>query len=86
MKKYTKMDVGKSLLVADFVVAFSSFFVFDLQTGLFSLLGLFAKAFEVDAIIDDINICKSYHIICRSVIYPVISYHIIPSSCSGMLI
>lgn len=63
MKNYTKMNVGKSLLVADFIVAFSSFFVFDLQTGLFSLLGLFAKAFVVDAIIEDINICKYFIVI-----------------------
>ena len=35
----------------------------DPQTGLFSLLGLFAKVFVVDDIIDSINLCKSFTII-----------------------
>lgn len=43
LKKFTSLDVGKSLLVVDFIVAASSFFVFNIQTGLFSLLGLFQK-------------------------------------------
>ena len=42
LKKYTSADVGKCLLVVDFVVAASSFFVFGIEAGLFSLLGLFA--------------------------------------------
>ena len=35
LKKYTSLDVGKALLAVDFVVAASSFIVFDIQTGLF---------------------------------------------------
>lgn len=63
LKKYTSMDVGKALLAVDFVVAASSFLVFDIQTGLFSLLGLFAKAFIVDAVIDNLNTCKYFVVI-----------------------
>jgi uncharacterized membrane-anchored protein YitT (DUF2179 family) len=63
LKKYTKLDVGKALLAVDFVVAASSFFVFDVQTGLFSMLGLFAKAFIVDAVIDNLNTCKYFVVI-----------------------
>ncbi len=63
LKKYLKMDVGKGLLVADFVVASSSFFVFGIETGLFSLLGLFAKAFIVDSVIEAINSCKYFVVI-----------------------
>ncbi len=63
LKKYFKMDVGKGLLVADFVVASSSFFVFGIETGLFSLLGLFAKAFIVDSVIEAINSCKYFVVI-----------------------
>lgn len=63
LKKYTNIDVGKSLLAVDFVVAASSFFVFNIQTGLFSLLGLFAKAFIVDAVIDNLNTCKYFIVI-----------------------
>lgn len=63
LKKYTSVDVGKALLAVDFVVAASAFIVFDIQTGLFSLLGLFAKAFIVDAVIDNLNTCKYFVVI-----------------------
>jgi len=49
LKKFTSIDVGKALLAVDFIVATSSFVVFGIQIGLFSLLGLFAKAFIVDS-------------------------------------
>lgn len=55
VKKYSKINVGKALLVSDFFVAASTFFVFDVQTGLYSVLGLFAKAFIVDGVIENIG-------------------------------
>lgn len=63
LKKYTRLDVGKALLCSDSVIAFSAFFVFDIKTGLFSVLGLFAKAFLVDEIIEKFNSCKYFIII-----------------------
>lgn len=63
MKKYTSMDIGRSLLVSDFIVAASSFLVFNVKTGLFSLLGLFAKAFLVDTVIESLNTCKYFVVI-----------------------
>ena len=63
LKKYTSLDVGKSLLIVDFAVAASTFFIFNVQTGLFSLLGLFSKAFIVDAVIENLNTCKCFIVI-----------------------
>ena len=63
LKKYTNIDVGKALLYVDFVVASSSFFIFNVTTGLFSLLGLFAKAFIVDSVIESLNTCKYFVVI-----------------------
>jgi len=63
MKKFTDIDVGKALLAVDFVVAVSSFFVFNTQAGLFSLLGLFSKAFLVDSVIESLNTCKYFVVI-----------------------
>ena len=63
LKKYTKLDVGKSLLITDFFIAMSTFFVFGIEAGLFSVLGLFTKAFLVDAITDTINSCKYFIVI-----------------------
>lgn len=63
LKKYTSLDVGKALLVTDFFIAASTFFVFNVGAGLFSMAGLFAKAFLVDSIIDNINSCKYFVVI-----------------------
>lgn len=63
LKKYTSLNVGKALLCTDFIIATSSFFVFGIQAGLFSLLGLFAKAFLVDSVIENINSYKYFIVI-----------------------
>lgn len=63
LKKFTSIDVGKALLAVDFVVAASSFAVFGLKVGLFSFLGLFAKAFIVDSVIESLNTCKYFVVI-----------------------
>lgn len=63
LKKYTHLDIGKALLLTDFVIALSSFWVFGMQTGLFSMLGLFAKAFLVDGVIESMNTSKYFTII-----------------------
>ncbi len=63
IKKYTKMDVGTALLITDFLIAASTFFIFDIRTGLLSLLGLFTKAFLVDGVIENIGKSKCVTII-----------------------
>ena len=63
IKKYLHINVGKALLCSDTVIALGSFFVFGVKTGLFSLLGLFAKAFLVDGIIESLDSCKCFTII-----------------------
>ena len=63
LKKYTSIDVGKALLITDFSVAISSFWLFGAKIGLYSLLGLFLKAFIVDGVIESINTCKYFIVI-----------------------
>ncbi len=63
LKKYTSLDIGKALLCSDALIAGSSFFVFGPQTGLFSVLGLMAKAVAVDSVTESINITKCFTII-----------------------
>lgn len=63
IKKFTKVNVGKALLFSDFLIAASTFFIFDIRTGLFSILGLFAKAFLVDGVIESIGKSKCLQII-----------------------
>lgn len=64
LKKYTSFNIGNALLITDFLIVCSAFFTFGIQTGLYSVLGLLAKSFVVDNIIESINLCKSFNIIC----------------------
>ncbi len=63
LKKYTNLDIGKALLCSDIVLAAASLWVFDIETGMFSILGLVMKAFVVDNVIDGINLSKCFTII-----------------------
>ena len=63
IKKYTSLDVGKALFVADGLIALSSLFIFGIETGLFSIFGLFAKAAFVDNITESLNTKKCFTII-----------------------
>ncbi len=64
LKKYTSLkDIGIALFVSDSLIAFSACFVFGMKTGLFSLLGLFMKAFVVDSVLESINLCKFFSIV-----------------------
>ena len=63
LKKFTSVNVGQALLLTDFAVAISSFAFFGVKTGLYSLLGLFMKAFIVDSVIESFNTCKYFIVI-----------------------
>lgn len=55
LKKFTGLDIGRALLVADVLIAGSTMFVFDIETGLFCLLGLVLKSVLVDSMIESFN-------------------------------
>ena len=64
LKKYTSMNVGIALLITDLLIACSTFLVYDDVTiGLYALLGLFAKVFIIDDILDSMNLYKAFTII-----------------------
>lgn len=63
LKKYTSLDIGKALFISDSLIALSACFLFGIKTGLFSLLGLFLKAFVIDSVIESINLCKFFSIV-----------------------
>lgn len=64
LKKYTKLNIGAALFVVDMGIVAASCLVFDAQTGLCSLCGLLAKSLVVDNVIESINRCKYFTIIC----------------------
>lgn len=65
LRKYTSIDIGRSLLYSDFFLTMAAFLVFDVQTALFSILGLLLKTTLVDTIIENLNLNKYFTIICE---------------------
>jgi len=65
LKKYTHLNIGSALFAVDLVIVIAACFVFDATTGLFSLCGLLAKSLVVDDVIENINRCKYFTIICN---------------------
>lgn len=63
LKKYTSINIGAALLVVDSAISVSSFFVFDVTTGLFATLGLLSKSVIIDNVIESMNTCKYFNII-----------------------
>ena len=63
LKKYTNIDIGRSLLITDFLLTVAVFPVFGITTGLFSILGLLLKSTLVDNVIENLNLNKYFTII-----------------------
>lgn len=63
LKKYTGLDVGRALLLSDVAIAAFALVVFDIETGLFSLLGLALKSVLVDTVIESLNRKKSFTVV-----------------------
>lgn len=66
LKKYTSVNIGTALLIVDMVTGIAAFFVFGVETGLYSLCGLFCKSFVIDGAIENINLCKYFTIVCKN--------------------
>ena len=66
LKKFSGMDVGKALLLSDVIIAGAALFIFNIETGLFSLLGLVLKSVLVDSVIESLNRRKSFIVITSS--------------------
>lgn len=64
LRKYTKLNIGAALFIVDLIIVIASCLVFDVKTGLFSFCGLLAKSLVVDTVIENINLCKYFTIIC----------------------
>ena len=63
LKKYRSVDIGVGLFVVDLAVTVSAFFVFGIETGLYSCCGLMAKSLVIDGVIENINLCKFFTIV-----------------------
>lgn len=58
MKKYTRINVGKALLIADSVVILLCFSAYGTEIGILSLFAIAIRALVVDGAIDNFNSSK----------------------------
>ena len=64
IQKYAKIDVGRAVLFVNMFIATGSIFVFrQVETGILSLVGLFANSFIIDIVIDNFDACKYFIVI-----------------------
>lgn len=63
INKYLHVDIGKSLLLSDFVITLLAAIAFDVRTGMYALLGVVMNGFVIDTVIEGLNISKQVMII-----------------------
>lgn len=63
LTKYMHVNIGKTLLMSDFLITFAAALVFGIKIGLYSILGLMLKAFIIDMVIDNLNVSKNMVIV-----------------------
>ena len=64
LKKYSSFDIGRALMISDALITGAGFFVFDVETGLYSLLGLTIRSFMIDTFIESLNLSKYFNVVC----------------------
>ena len=63
LNKYLKVDIGKSLLIADCIVVTLALFAFGVEKGLYGMLSCFIMGSMVDKFIEGFNGCKQLIIV-----------------------
>ncbi|MDO5061577.1 MAG: YitT family protein [Peptostreptococcaceae bacterium] len=75
INKFTGVDIGKSLLMSDFLIIVGAAATFGLNLGMYALLGMFINAVVIDNLIAGFN--KNLHININSKRYKEINEYII---------
>ena len=63
LKKYTRIDIGKGLMISDLIFTLAGFLVFNVKTGLYSLFGLIMRSALIDNFIESFNRSKYFHVV-----------------------
>ena len=73
VRKYTSMNIGSALLVADALVTVAALFIFGIETGLYCVLGLLLKSVLIDYVTDSFRMKKCFQIITAN-LTPIVNY------------
>lgn len=63
LNKYLHLEIGKSLLIIDFIVTGLAIIAFGATTGMYALIGVILNGTMVDYVIDGLNINKRVEVI-----------------------
>jgi uncharacterized membrane-anchored protein YitT (DUF2179 family) len=65
LNKFFHIDIGKSLLIVDFIITLFAFATLGVELGMYSLLSVILHGFIIDNVIEGFNICKQVMIISK---------------------
>ena len=65
LNKFFHLDIGKSLLIVDFIITFVSALVFGIDIGLYAILSVILLGVLVDKFIEGFKSCKNILIISK---------------------
>ncbi|WMJ80504.1 YitT family protein [Clostridium sp. MB40-C1] len=59
MNKFFHIDIGKSLLIVDLVIAVAAGIIFEANVGMYAIFSVIVLGFVIDIVIEGLNKCKS---------------------------
>lgn len=63
LNKFVEMDIGKSLLMVDFVVTITAGLTFGADVGMYALLAVVLNGFVIDYVIEGLNVTKQVMVV-----------------------
>lgn len=66
LRKYTSLNIGYALILSNVFITLGSFILFDTTTALYSVLGLAISSLVIDNVIESINLCKYFNVVCNN--------------------
>ena len=65
INKYTRINIGQSLLISDFLITLFAAYVFGPRRGMYALLGIVINSFVIDYMISGFNVKINMNIISK---------------------
>lgn len=65
LQRKSNINIGQALLASDIILTLLTFPLFGMETGLLSVTGLIIKSIVIDNIMESLNLCKYFTVICN---------------------
>jgi uncharacterized membrane-anchored protein YitT (DUF2179 family) len=61
--KFFHVDIGKAVLMSDFIITIFAVFTFGITKGLYAILGVIMNGYVIDNVVEGFNLCKEVVVI-----------------------